>query len=595
MIYALVAYQNGETNKAEVHLRLKEKLKFVTNFTELEDFIEKSAAEVHGSTVKTALDFVRETAIEIGTNAAVSYLVKLISDGNLQDHLKIRFYTHLAFAKSPTQAELVQLAKFLKNESLNLQSHKENSFACKSFRALVLGASAYAYQFCRKSSDCSEKSEYSNLVNEIANILSQPNQKSHITPALLQGLGNLPHLTSQAITIIKDILTKEEAGAHDDVRQLTAFQAFRRDPCQSTLKQVTRDILQSSNHTTETRIEAYVALTRCVQEDDVAAIENIVRMETSSSLSSFIASHMFNTRSSQSPSKFFIQDSPLSRISVPTNVTTVHNISEASKYVEFSLFRPQQNLGFSVDGYVIFQYQGLSPKPRFMLVNMTLDILGKSYNNLQVGFSDRYGPEIKRMSYRREEPNLIRSMLNSFKAVDSFYRIHGTTVAMGNDILDTISPNVQGFADLDEGGKVDFRKACELLNHEIVIPTLSGLPLTINPQLVTFPMLKAIFKNDHSEVNLEYSLLAGLDISLGKGTPVHVRHNMMLKTHSTYALNYELMEKMGFAVTSEWKVRLPEKVVWSERLTASREIFMETGEPLLIRPSNVVEHVYPQR
>lgn len=601
---ALGWYQDPEANKALIYLGLKEKLKYVTNFTEIEEMIEKAAPRYPESCPVAAKKFVTEVATEIGTEAALSYIMELIQEGTLRPNLKVRFYSHLSFSKNPTTSGLLQLAKLLKNDWLNLQNDTDSPCASKSFRALVLGSSSYAYQFCQKNPSCSEESEYTSLVNEIADIISHSATQTQITPALLHALGNLPHLTSHAVTTIKDILTKGAADSNDLVRILTTFQAFRRNPCQPTLKEATREILQSASNSAEIRMEAYMALIRCVEEDDVTTIKNILLEDPKSSLSGFIASHVSNLRNSQSPSKLFVKNSPLNGFYVPENVTSVHNITGVSKYAEFSLFREQYNLGFSTDGYVIFEGKGPSAKPRFMLFNVTLDLFGKSYNNLQVGLSKRYDPDMRIMLYQGndEKPCFIKTMLKSYKAADSFLRVHGTTVVMGSDIFGMIKTKLNKKADdAEEDDTGNFRKTFEFVNQEIMMPTLTGLPLTINPHVVSFPMLSKMTHrlNDkgsstrHKNVSFEYSLLAGVDVRLGKGTPLQVGHSVMFKRHMNYTLNYEVIDSIdSSARNSELKIRLPEQIIASERFTTTRRFyFIRDGE--FVRSWDVFQKLHP--
>jgi hypothetical protein len=69
---------------------------------------------------------------------------------------------------------------------------------------------------------------------------------------------------------------------------------------------------------------------------------------------------------------------------VPEGSSSVHDSPRASKYIEHSTFQPKENVGFSIEATILFKSG--SNRPQFVSINKTLDILGRSFNFLEVSW-----------------------------------------------------------------------------------------------------------------------------------------------------------------------------------------------------------------
>ncbi|CAL8091732.1 unnamed protein product [Orchesella dallaii] len=588
-----------DANKAELYLQLKEKLRLVTNFQPLDKKLIESA---NGDVLRTQflLNIVRDIGSEIGTEASVVHLSKLILKKGLSEGTTTIFYLKLSFSRDPSVKGLKALGKIADSLYENFNSFLTtlvvNFGEKKRLRNFILGATGYAHQFCKRSNPkCASVPEYVDLVDTIAKFTSS--KLMEIAPAALHALGNVDYLPPASVKVIKDILTHDEIlGA---TKKITAFEAFRRDPCQPELKTASRTIFENVELALELRIEAYLALTRCITKEDSRAIDRVLSNPTSK-LSAFIASHIYNVMDSQSPSKQFMKDTLLGQIGIPGSVPSVHRQPRENKYFERSTFDPIANLGFSVDGHVFYQ-NGIEA-PSFLRFNTTLDVRGKSYNFLEVGASSRLVPSAIPILMSRREMGWKSQMMPLFFGVDSYYRIFGTTVSMGIDVIDMFKPHE--FIDQSQNEETglwrfDFVHPFTLMEHEVEFPTLTGIPLTLTSEAAYFPMVTMNHTGDPKGLGIwdvlnkweevmgtfthhsrsDSAVAVKGQVSLGKGTPVQIGMKGEGKLHFNHSIGYTSLKPTA----KQWikKIEFPDQVIWSKRLTVERKYSMEVDGKLV--------------
>ncbi|ODM94918.1 hypothetical protein Ocin01_11758, partial [Orchesella cincta] len=103
-------YGDHDANKAELYLQLKEKLRFIKKFSILEKKLMDSA---NGDQLRIQfmLNAVRDVGTEIGTEAAVVHLSKLMMKKGLSDGAVTIFLSRLAFSRDPSIKGLKALGK----------------------------------------------------------------------------------------------------------------------------------------------------------------------------------------------------------------------------------------------------------------------------------------------------------------------------------------------------------------------------------------------------------------------------------------------------------------------------------------------------
>ncbi len=108
--------------------------------------------------------------------------------------------------------------------------------------------------------------------------------------AALHALGNLDVLIPTAVESVKNLLSQSNIPVWLEVQ---AMDAFRRDPCEPTLKEVVRKILSDSSKTDQVRIHAYLAASRCITPELLNTIQEVFKQADSAG-----GLLLFNTRKS---------------------------------------------------------------------------------------------------------------------------------------------------------------------------------------------------------------------------------------------------------------------------------------------------------
>jgi len=209
----------------------------------------------------------KDTLAKAGTTESIALMAQLISQGKVDKTTQKVFTVYTSFAPKP---EAPALAAF---NSLIGKSEVEPD--------VILAASGLAHRYCREvNTDCGENADYARLVETIARIgrescMAQEESAINLAVSALQALGNVESLPIPVVETIGECMKSS-----DRIR-MTALEAFRRDPCQAQLKQQAFEIFRDTKRSSELRIQAYLAVARCVQDDDVQEIQRILDSETS--------------------------------------------------------------------------------------------------------------------------------------------------------------------------------------------------------------------------------------------------------------------------------------------------------------------------
>lgn len=215
------------------------------------------------------LKFYLDAAAMSASTESIIFLANLIGKGEqLEEKPKSLFSFYLSFSQNPEENALKAILPMIQVSKPDLK--------------LVLGSSGLAHQFCLTNiTTCTINEYYTNLVDSIVKIVEDNYkntdiQAQQLTITALEALGNLDVLTNKAIAILNTILTSND----NSIRLKNhALQAFRRDSCQEKLKLATRKLLDDVNLSSDIRIHAYLALTRCLSGRDVTLIASMLRKE----------------------------------------------------------------------------------------------------------------------------------------------------------------------------------------------------------------------------------------------------------------------------------------------------------------------------
>ncbi|ODN00144.1 Apolipophorin, partial [Orchesella cincta] len=443
----------------------------------------------------------------------IAFLSEVLAAGQAEESTKDIFIAYTAFAAQPGPIALEAV------EQLVSGSEAEPDY--------LLAASGLAHQYCRLTNpNCGSNDQYHSLVDKIAQHVRSATTHEDIEKVVvaLQALGN-------PVTAIVNLLEDSSTNQRLKVR---ALDAFRRDSCQETLKKKASKIFSTLKESSQVRIQAYLTLSKCLDPEDVPVVQAIINNDDESNqVGAFVVSHVRNLIESSSPGKIALRKvfNLIKLREFPSD------LRKYSRNFEISAFDPAlMNSGVSVDSNVIYSQD--SYIPRTFSSNLTVDAFGRSYNLVEFGIDIQnfehvlerlLGPsgalrditldDIVRESadklnklkagisgrFRRDVADRVSQ--NEIDALRSEVDIHERTDDIGNGdvyvrVLGT-SILVEGFSQdgfehqplgaritralekLAEGvkdQKVDLTEPFMFMDDEIILPTSSGLPLTVQTE-----------------------------------------------------------------------------------------------------------------
>lgn len=543
-----------------------------------------------------------DAAAMSASDGAIAFLAEVIASGKAECHTESLFNLFTTFAPRPGVAALEAAATLIS------KSDVESKY--------LLTVSGLAHQYCKMTNQqCGSNNEYHTLVDKIAQHVRFVSDEEGIEKvvAALQALGNLDQLTPAAVTAVNNLLKDK---ATPERLQVRALDAFRRDPCQTELKQKALEIFSNIQASSQVRIQAYLTLTKCAQQNDVQAVQAVLDAEKSNQVASFVISHIENTLRSASPSRqqeknFFRQ------LTLPNNFPA--DIRKFSRNIEFSTFTPNPNLGVSVDGNLIFSQDSFIP--RTTTANLTVDAFGRSYNLLEAGLYAEdfehliekfFGPagEIKKANFKElvaEKWNkFTEGVRNRFKRdvnveanqveIDSirekvdihertgeqgvgdiYIRVMGTSVIVESFSEDKLrqkslrSELKRGLDKIIEGAKdhkFDITEPFLFIDDEVIIPTSSGLPLNLHLEGTTVLSLQmqgnldipALFRGEgladmRARIMPSAATVIKAKMTVGTG-PIESGIQVEGKIHSASGVDLKIVKEDG---KFEVKFNLPQE------------------------------------
>ncbi|TKS80112.1 putative uncharacterized protein LOC400499 [Collichthys lucidus] len=322
--------------------------------------------------------------------------------------------------------------------------------------------------------------------------------------------------------------------------RLAAIQAFRRFPC-SADRSVLLQLYRSSQEDPEVRIAAYQQLMRCPDQDVFEVVKTTLRSETSSQVGSYVWSHLTNVLRSEDPMKQSLIES------LPDDIISRDFEAEFLKYSSYSDYTVSSGMGITnVETSLVF-----SPKsflPRSATANLTLYFHGRAHNLLEVDLhvenaepllknvfghqthdSDAesaaqsrkhvQSKEVKRTRRKiddshRGEREMCLSTTNSYldQARAMLFGKRPTdenrpkcwvgVKVFGNELsvftcddlysqINQLSLSVAGLAvKLLKGHEVHLNHRAVLMTEELVLPSLSGLPVKLGINMTSLLSLR---------------------------------------------------------------------------------------------------------
>ncbi|XP_071348305.1 uncharacterized protein [Trachinotus anak] len=397
----------------------------------------------------------------------------------------------------------------------------------------LLAGSSLVYQLCQRSqTSCSELPPVRTLMQTLEETLREGCEGEEPTRVFyaLKSVGNTG-LSAPAFTPLLNRCVLSHSAALE--LRLAAVQAFRRFPC-SADRSVLLQLYRSSQEDPEVRIAAYQQLFRCPDQNVFQVVKATLRNETSSQVGSFVWSHLTNVLRSEDPMKQALIDS------LPDDIISRDFEAEFLKYSFYSDHTVASGLGITnLETSLIF-----SPKsflPRSATANLTVYVHGRAHNLMEVDLHvENAEPLFKNIfahdsdgesttpnhkherrrtrrksddSHRGEKEKCLSSTNNLLeqaramlfgrrKTEENRLKCWAGVKVFGNELsmftcedlynrINQLSLSVAGLAvKLLKGQEVQLNHRAVLMTEELLLPSLSGLPVKLSINMTSLISLR---------------------------------------------------------------------------------------------------------
>ncbi|XP_070830189.1 uncharacterized protein [Chaetodon trifascialis] len=556
-----------------------------------------------------------------GSENCIVQLTDLVRNSKLEEEQAHAFLTTLALIPHPSPQIIKSINSLL--EVPEVQS-----------KALLAGSSL-VYQMCQRSqASCSELPQVQTFIQTLEETLKkgcegeQPTQKCTLFYAL-KSVGNIGLSAPVFIPLLNRFMLDHSAALK---LRLAAIQAFRRFHC-SADRSVLLQLYCSSQEDPEVRIAAYQQLMRCPDQDVLEGVKTTLRSETSSQVGSYVWSHLTNVLRSEDPMKQTLIES------LPDDIISRDFEAEFLKYSSYSDYTVSSGMGVAnVETSLVF-----SPKsflPRSVTTNLTVYFHGRAHNLLEVDIHvenaetllksyfghqthDSAGEsvaqsrkhvqskEAKRTRRKsddglRGEKEMCLSSTNSYldqaramlfgsrRTEENRLKCWVGVKVFGNELsvftcedlynqINQLSLSMAGLAvKLLKGHEVQLNHRAVLMTEELVLPSLSGLPVKLGINMTSLLSLRLkgnVNYRDTSHFSLTgyikpnahvgLSARMGVDGALGQAA---VHWESELRSSTSLDGSIELQEGRDLRVT----LNTPEDVM--DIISVSSRVFQISGD-----------------
>ncbi|XP_046557707.1 uncharacterized protein LOC124266910 isoform X2 [Haliotis rubra] len=407
------------------------------------------------------------------TSASVMFLKVILLKREVTGAQATMWITSLSLIHYPTMEMLQEVKALLDTPQYS--------------KAAMLPISTMVNNYCNHHEDCSVESTITNIISTMEKTIGYGCyiRDSNLETSLvaLRALGNAGHL-DRLTTTLSSCFNRQDNPM--EIR-VAAIHAYRRLPCTADRSKV-MTIYQDSDEDSELRIAAYLAVMQCPSEDVFSRIQGTLMSEKAKQVGSFVWSHLTNLMETSSPQKQTIR-----RILEDKTLGKNFDLStlKYSRNYEGSLFLEKYNTGAMLESNVIFSDK--SALPRSAMFNMTVDLFGSSLNLFEVGgrvegveyLIEKYFSKYTFFRDWLPKNDVVSDNVSDLK-LDMYMKIFGNEMYYGHyKGVDPIA-SVKNFNLLDFLIKMSkkqdysFTQSMMILDSSMIIPTSSGLPLTLN-------------------------------------------------------------------------------------------------------------------
>nr|XP_033505718.1 uncharacterized protein LOC117271565 [Epinephelus lanceolatus] len=462
-----------------------------------------------------------------GSESCIVLLTDLMRNRELEEEQANAFLTTIALIPHPSPQIIDSI-----NALLQVQEVQPKA---------LLAGSSLVYQLCQKSqASCSELPPVQTFIQTLEDTLKEgcagqrPTQDKLFYT--LKSVGNTGLSAPTFIPLLNCFMVGHSSALE---LRLAAIQAFRRFPC-SADRSVLLQLYRSSQEDPEVRIAAYQQLMRCPDQDVFEVVKTTLRNETSSQVGSYVWSHLTNVLRSEDPMKQTLIEL------LPDDIISRDFEAEFLKYSSYSDYTVSSGMGITnVETSLIFSPRSFLP--RSATANLTLYFHGRAHNLLEVDLHVENAEALLKNIFghqahdsnaesaaqsqksqskearrtrrktddgRRGEKEKCLSSTNSYLS-QARAMLFGTrrteenrpkcwvgVKVFGNELsvftcedlyrqIDQLSLSMAGLAvELLKGHEVQLNHRAVLMTDELVLPSLSGLPIKLGINMTSLLSLR---------------------------------------------------------------------------------------------------------
>ncbi|XP_057190895.1 apolipophorins-like isoform X2 [Triplophysa rosa] len=455
-----------------------------------------------------------ETLSACGSEACILFTTDLILNKEVDQEQTLALLNTITFAPYPTSSMINHTSALLQ-------------FPIIGPKALLV-VSSLVHRLCqRNQTPCNEITEVQQFV--------------HVLKQRLEG-GCVVDDQSEITELLHVLKAVENAGMADLIPSLSrcvqdhtvllelrlaAIRAFRRIPCHMNRK-VLAWAFQRQDENVEVRIAAYQQLMHCPNQDIFRIVKTTLSIDKSSQVGSFIWSHLFNIQKTEDPLKKDLMES------LPDDIISKDFEAEPWKYSSHMDYTVDTGVAAAnMEGAVVFSPESFLP--RYAMANLTVHILGRAFNLLEISFrmenlelilknmfeehplasadnsrpkdsmayeqmemnSDEERVDISRKGCQSSVLDSIRSKFTGQRKRDKAFRCWINVKMFGSDVSFLTCDDLHAFqrklslntaglvVKLLKGQEIKISQRPIVMAEELVLPSLSGLPMKLSLNMST--------------------------------------------------------------------------------------------------------------
>uniref|UniRef100_A0A5K3EQA8 Vitellogenin domain-containing protein n=1 Tax=Mesocestoides corti TaxID=53468 RepID=A0A5K3EQA8_MESCO len=383
------------------------------------------------------------------------------------------------------------------NPSLPFIKKATEVLARSDHKTFTMVVSNLLQAFCNSHPNCATEKDVKEVLKNLENELGSNCRYSGASGMekvinSLRSIANLGFVSDppKVYPVLKECLKRHPA--RDLVIRASAAEAFRRFSEDSEVDEILWSVITDTDEDVEVRIQAYRSWARSFTHQKLLMLK-FLNTEPNKQVKSFILSHLHEVRVSND--RFKEADS-LQLANADANLTKMIDAYEPNPFV-LSTYKEKfisgWQYGGGVDAAVVYGPQ--SPIPRSINLNFTLNVLGHSFNVLEIGYRSVYSKGINRyiqgLQRKRPMPSITEQegQVNAFPNINAKFadepmldtksrlslRMFGRDLAYHEDIEST-----------DQLARLlETRQSLIALNETFALPTIGGLIVQCRQTLAT--------------------------------------------------------------------------------------------------------------